>query len=345
MRAHASGRQDQLACIGTVRVLVSYPLFGGGSLSLHDKRVEQLRKLNIGTLRALLVLLREQSISRAAALVGVTQPAMSNALTRMRAVFGDPLITWVQTRMVLTPRAQELLAHLEVLVPDVEALIYSDSFDPAGATDTFRIGVTDHANFLIVPLLVSALREQAPGIRLVISTWGRQQFGEDANQTLDVRMGRMQQLPPTWFKCLLLNDDMVCIRARNPDNRAHSISMSELSALDHVAIAVQGGPENSVVESFFGKEGYERQVAAMVTNYGAIPHIVGHSDLVAVVPRGLARMFSAVVDIFEIQCATGRIEFSMSMAWPPWLNNHGAHRWLRGVAEKLARDLAHSKPG
>src|SRR6516225_1962449 len=124
-------------------------------------------RIDLNLLVYLDALLRERSVTRAATRIGIGQSAMSHNLARLRELFGDELLTRGPDGMRLTPRAMALLEPLKTLLAQVEALVSRDqTFDPATAVRTFRFGLPDSMEILIMPRLLARMREVAPGIHL-----------------------------------------------------------------------------------------------------------------------------------------------------------------------------------
>jgi len=136
--------------------------------------MNDLRRIDLNLLLTLHALLAEKHVTRAALRLHKSQPAVSHALAQLRDIFKDPLLTRRGAGMALTPRAQDLLQPLDVALRQLNALLGEDAFDPRQAKRCFRVAMSDYAAHLILPTLVKRLRDQAPGIDLVVCQASRE---------------------------------------------------------------------------------------------------------------------------------------------------------------------------
>src|SRR6201991_2114022 len=147
--------------------------------SIMNIDIINLNRIDLNLLVHLEALLSERNVTRAAARVGIGQPAMSHNLARLRELFGDELLTRGPDGLRLTPRAMTLLEPVRTMLAQVESLVSRDqAFDPATAVRTFRFGLSDSMEVLIMPSLLARLREVAPGIQLRLTNF-------DASRLLD----------------------------------------------------------------------------------------------------------------------------------------------------------------
>ncbi|HXQ13511.1 MAG TPA: LysR family transcriptional regulator [Caulobacteraceae bacterium] len=138
-----------------------YPF--AGSTSEEDV---SLRSINLNLIPILQALLTEESVAKAADQVGLSQPAMSGALARLRVHFDDPILVRVGRSMRLTPRAQRMRRQLDQICAQVELLFQPETFDPATAEHSFVVAAPDYIVFLLSGVLLGRLRKEAPGIRI-----------------------------------------------------------------------------------------------------------------------------------------------------------------------------------
>src|SRR5689334_3887889 len=128
-----------------------------------------MRRMDLGMLRALHLLLEQRNLSAVAREIGMSQPALSHALARMRQIFDDQLLVRERNLLVPTARALQLQEQLRVIVPELQHLFSDQEFVPAESTQTFKIALTDHAGQVIIPEFVRRLNEQAPNVTFRIS--------------------------------------------------------------------------------------------------------------------------------------------------------------------------------
>jgi len=176
------------------------------------------------------VLLREQSVTRAAAQLGLTQPAMSNGLKRLRDMFGDPLLVRTQQGMQPTPRARELQPQIRQLLLNLEATLSPNpTFAPQQSQRHFRIMASDYAASTLIPRLLLRIGREAPGITLDLMTPSDVTFHEIEDGRVDLALNIFDDLPDSFHQKRIWRDEFVCLL-----HRAHPL-LSDWSAANYLA--------------------------------------------------------------------------------------------------------------
>lgn len=300
-----------------------------------------IARLDVAMIAALEVLLSERSVSRAARRVGLTQPAMSNALARMRIAFADPLLVRGREGMMLTARAEILLQQLTEIIPQLEALGKGPAFDPATAETTFRIALTDHAGVVLMPRVLQSLHGEAPRIRTHTSTISSRQtdFDELEAERFDLRLGWMHSLPAHWHRRKLLDEELVVVGARSNVALREPLELHEFLALDHVALATNRPLFQNLTDQALAKAGLQRNIVAQISHFAIVPFIVAGSNLVAMFPRRLANSFRGAADLQIVRSPFPFEDFNLSMAWHPRVHHDIDHRWLRNLVVRCAATI------
>lgn len=290
-------------------------------------------------LSALEVLLTERSVSRAARRMGLSQPAMSNALARMRIAFDDPLMERSREGLVLTPRAESLLAQLKVLVPQLDLLGRPDGFAPSEATTVFHIAITDHASLLLMPDVLEQVHQEAPRVRLITSTLrSRQSEGDELEAGgFDLRVGWMKTLPPHWRSRKLMDERLVVIGRRSNPALQGPLTLERFLELDHLALAADRPMFQNIVDSTLARQGLERRITASISHFTLLPFLIAKSSAIAMFPERLAQAFSRLTDIVVLEPPIAFDPFNISMAWHPRVQQDAAHRWLRRIFAQCAQ--------
>lgn len=258
----------------------------------------KIRQLDGSLLLVLQALMRHRRTTAAAEQLGLSQSAISHALTRLRRLFGDPLFVRRPHGLEPTRHALELAPRIDALVAAAhEAMGLSASFDPATTTRGFRLGSSDFLATLLAPTLLRAFETEAPKARFAFGLV----LGEDALKSLrldeiDVALGRFPRRLGD-FQVTQLFSDAYCLvsRAGHPKIKSKP-SKSEFEALEHVAISV-GGDFRTFTDPDFANLGIARQVVAAVPNFTIAFAMVGQSDAVCVAPRRLAMTYRAAHDL------------------------------------------------
>jgi len=245
-----------------------------------------LAALDLNLLVALDALLRETSVSRAAMRIGLSQPAASHALQRLRDVLGDPLLVRVGSRMELTPRAQALRTPLAQTLDQVRGLFIPEAFDAASSDRVFRLMMPDLAVELLVPPLMERVSRLAPNVQLDIVPWrGPAIFTAEFARTIDFVVSIGNAFKGFHRQSLYTDRDALAVRRGHPAG-ARLARRSVFLDARHVAVVIRGQNIDLIDEWLLGK-GIERRIALVVPGYIEALHIVARTDLVAFVPGRL----------------------------------------------------------
>jgi DNA-binding transcriptional LysR family regulator len=287
---------------------------------------------------ALHALLRERHVSRAAAQISVSQPAMSRALARLREMFDDPLLVRVKAGMQPTPRALELYPQIEAILADVRELIRPTEFTPNLTTGTIRVAAPDLAVYMFVPALMRRLSEQAPGLDLEIVPWMPSWREGLESGAIDLSIGMPSGGEPNIYARTLFESDWACVlRKGHPALRARWTS-ERFAALDHVLVSLTGrggGPFDQAL----AEAGLSRRVALRVPFPVLTPLIVAETDLVVTIPRWLACKFASEARLAVRRPPVRAATIRVAMLWHERSHRDPAHRWFRTVLAELAGEL------
>lgn len=252
--------------------------------------------MDLNLLRALDALLDERSVTRAAARLALTQPAMSGILLRLRERFGDPLFVRTQHGIVPTARALALGAPVKRVLADIDALLQPPPFDPARASMTASIAATDYALRAIALPFLTALKHSAPQVRVaLVPVDGAQAQGQLERGELDLALITAAGTPPDLHARALFDKRYVCVmRADHPAAR-EPLTLERFCALEHALVSLTGGRFEGVTDEALARLGRQRRVTLSVASFLILPEILRASDLVAVVPSRLAHGIDGIV--------------------------------------------------
>ena len=296
-----------------------------------------LSRLDLNLLVALDALLAERSVTRAAARIGLGQSAMSHNLARLRALFGDELLTRVPEGMRPTPRALALADPVRIVLAQITSLVArDDAFDPGTAERTFRIGLPDSAEVLLVPAILAELCRAAPGIRLRLQGTDRL-FDELDTDRLDLGIGYGPQLEGgTQHKQRLLGtDNFLCVFNAERVGIAPPISLEDYVRLPHVLTTLRSG-EFGIVDTALARLGLSRTVALTTPRFVAVPFLVKGAPVVATMHSRLARYFAGALGLGISPAPVGLPDVSAVLIWHASYDNDPAHRWLRQTVTRIA---------
>jgi len=259
-----------------------------------------LASLDLNLLVALDALVSEAHVGRAARKVGLSQPAMSHALARLRELMGDPLLVRAGTRMELTPRAQLLRAPLAQALDQVRGLFVAERFDPATAQRRFVLMMPDLVADLMMPALMARLGVEAPGVRLdLVPFRGPATMTEDFARGLDLILACLPDAFPGFHRQRLYGDsDVLAVRRDHPLGTRLSKLPVFLEAR-HVAVVCDGARED-MIDAWLRREGVTRRIALTVPSYLQALRMAARTDLVAFVPGRLVAALSGALGLIAV---------------------------------------------
>ena len=302
--------------------------------------MKNLNQIDLNLLVYLEVLLRERNVTQAANQLGLSQPAMSNGLRRLRALFDDPLLVRTSEGMTPTERALELEPLVkEILLGVDRAMQPATEFEPGEAQMVLRIMASDYAESTLCPAVLMQLREHAPGITLDIMNPSDVSFLDVERGKVDLVINRFDQMPQSFHQITLWEDSFSCLMsADNPILEDYSLK-SYLSA-DHIWVSKTGMGVGVGVDP----GDVQRLIRVFTRHYQAAMTLAEQNDLIVTLPTRathLKRDHSRVV-IREAPFAIPPLE--LKMAWSPLLHSNSPHRWVRqfitGIARSLRGDVA-----
>jgi DNA-binding transcriptional LysR family regulator len=299
--------------------------------------------IDLRLLRAFLALMAERSVTRAAHRVGVGQSAMSQTLARLRALFGDPLLLKSRGGMAATDRALELEKSVRLMLDEYDRMLApADSFDPATSRRRFVITAPEYAEHLLMPPVLARLRQLAPGIRLEVRAPQPGRVVELLESgELDLRIAWLLAPSPSLRSMQLFQDQIVCLASQPHAGIQGSLTLDQFLEWPHVQPLGTGRPTTAVVlADAVAREGRKIERAFLVQNFLTIPLIVARTDMLATLPRMLARAFAAQhkLQMLEMPMRLPRIRYAAY--WHERSQKDPGHRWLRGVVLQAARALA-----
>ncbi|WP_067522507.1 LysR family transcriptional regulator [Endozoicomonas ascidiicola] len=292
------------------------------------------------------VLLRERNVTRAAEQLGITQPAMSNGLRRLRELFGDPLLIRTSDGMTPTERALELQPLIrEALLAMEKTIQPKEDFVPESSQRVFRIMASDYAESTLIPMVLQKVRANAPNVTLDILTPSDVSFHDVEQGWVDMAINRFASLPQSFHQLRVWQDDFSCVISKdNPILKNFTLetyleSQHIWASKTGMGVGVGVNPEDvqrlGWVDEALAAAGKKRKISVFTRHYQVAMLLSAQNDLIATLPSRLAEMerfntkIAVVPPPFEIP------SFDLSMAWSPLLHHDSAHQWLRQIIKSI----------
>jgi DNA-binding transcriptional LysR family regulator len=296
--------------------------------------VVDIRSLDIGMLRAFDALLTERSVSRAAARLFLSQPAVSSSLKRLREVFGDQLFTRTAHGVEPTPRAHALAPHVHAVLAEVSRLLTAGrEFEPALSDRVFRMAGSDNMSRLILPPLCSLLAGLGSGVRLFWESANYAALGERL-QRGDADFGLLPRAStPANLSSELLYEDSYVLVARRGLFRA-PISMADFCGAPHVFLGYGRSALDDTIDQILARAGQRRHTQVAVTSFDQMADILVRTDHVSVFPARAAAQYGDVLERFSLPFELPR--YGMYLCWSHRLDEDPGIQWLKNEIVKIA---------
>lgn len=290
--------------------------------------VNNLRKLDLNLLVTLDVLLAELNVTRAAERLNFSQPSVSVHLAKLRDVLGDPLLLPGPRGMRATARAEALREPLRQALEALEqAVAPARPFDPAQATQTWRIAATDYAESTIVLPALQGLRTAAPGTRLAVVEAVPPRIAKQAEQgEIDLGFHTSEDAPAGLRRRVLFAERYVLAGRADHPRLKRRPTLAQFSKLEHVIVSPDGGGFAGVTDQVLARAGLTRRVVLSVPHFLFMISALANSDLVAMVPARLVRDNAALRVVESPAEVPG---YEMAMLWHERSHRDPAHQWLR----------------
>ncbi len=282
--------------------------------------------------------MRDRSVTRAGSRIGLSQPAMSHALNRLRYLLKDELFVRSPQGMVPTPRAEALADPLRNALNEMQLALEPAAFDPAASDRRFTIAVHNYAAVVLTPPLVAAVSAAAPAVRLDLRPSGTLDIAELLDRgDLDLALGSRESPGERFATAALLEDDFVIVMRRGHPAVRRKLTAAAVATLPY--LDVSSNPEDaSVKERWLAERGFVRRVALRAPFLSA-PAILVQSDMIAILSRRIAQELTRnhPLQIREPPSESPRVP--TVMLWHRRMDRQPAHRWLRDVVLSVTRAL------
>lgn len=292
-----------------------------------------------GLLLTLDALFREKNVTHAADRLGITQPALSARLTRLRAMLEDPLFTPAASGrgMVPTPHALAMQPELARLLDRLNDFAnVALAFDPATSTRIFRIAATDNPAAILAPDLIPEIKLRAPSIRLAFVFPDKARISSHLQQgEIDLFIGAPGDTGSGMMGRTLFDDAFVTAQRRGHPRGKGPLDLDTFCQLEHLLISSVGGNFSGVIDSSLANLGRSRRVAVSIQSYALAPVVLAQSDFLCTLPRRFLQKFTDALELFQPPLTLQN--FQLNAFWHERMNNDPAHVWLREQVFEVAR--------
>lgn len=309
-------------------------------LNIGNIMQRDIKSLDLNLLKVLHALIEERSVTKAASRVGLTQPAVSGILLRLRESFGDPLLVRAHRGMVPTSRALELGPAVRRVLADIEGMLQPSLFDPGSAEFTLTLAASDYALSVVLQPFFAALRQKAPGVRTVVHQLSRSLVASQLEAgTVDIALMAAASEPELHVTDLF-EERFVCAMRDGHPAAQRSMSLDLFCSLDQALVAFDGGFDG-LTDKALAAVGRKRRVVLSVANFLVLPTIIHSTDVIAVAPVRL------VADLPGICLRDPPVDlpgFALSAAWHERSHHDPALSWARSLLVDACAPFRHDGP-
>jgi DNA-binding transcriptional LysR family regulator len=326
--------------------LPSLKLFARWNIEIQYIHRVNLSSVDLNLLVVLDALLAEGSVTAAAKRVRLSQPALSNALARLRHAIGDPLFVRSGRSLVATPRARELAVPVRRALADLSlALSPPSDFEPTRAQQTFTLMMPDIAELVLVPPLLQRLRREAPGIEVRIAPSSPATVAEtlaspNPPDLIITMLGDQSRGAAVSSPLFAL--EFVCLVRRKHPRVGKRLSLARFLELEHLLVA-PGGSQRGLIDELLESRGHKRRVVLTLAHFFTAAMVVSRTDLVMSATSVLAAVAEQILPVRSVRHPLGTPSVTIAQLWHPSRNEDRALAWLRGIIAEIARTVARAK--
>ena len=299
-------------------------------------RIGNLRRFDLNLLLSLQALLHTRNVTQAGEWLGVTQPAMSSDLRRLRQMFKDELLVRIGREYQLTPLARSLVQPLTHAIADIErALTWQPTFTPRTDTRSFSVAMSDHIMALFLPVLATRLSREAPNVTIHtrgLSGLSRYPVTAALEGEVDLSIGAFDTLPDACSE-VLYTERWVCAVSEDHPEVGDRMSLELFSRLPHLEWRLRTPVVQSHAELLYASKGIQRQVLLTTESFALLPAVLRGSRMVALVHERLARQIPGLKLLPPPVPIPDVVE---SMYWSASVAQEPGHVWLRNLMRSIA---------
>jgi DNA-binding transcriptional LysR family regulator len=303
-----------------------------------DMHVMNLRALDLNLLVVFDAVMQDRNVTRAGRRIGLSQPAMSHALGRLRYRLKNELFIRTREGMVPTPRAEQLAASLSRILVEMQQTLEPETFEPTTANRRFTIGINNYAAVVLAARVCKTAASAAPSVHLDFRPSGTMDVFARLDRDLDLAIGNFADVGErfTW-RSLFKDSSVLVMRSGHPAAR-RILTAQTLASLAYLEIS-SSGESTTFLDELLSKHGLVRRIASSAP-YLSARDIVEQSDLVTVLSRGMAAQFALDHRLLVRELPFATPVITCGMAWHRRLADQPAHRWLRDMIQSTAKSMA-----
>lgn len=298
-------------------------------------------RYDLNLLRVFLALMEERSVTKVAESQGITQPALSNSLNRLREMMRDPLFVRERYGVRPTELAEEWAPIVAEALSKIDNIILGQQdFVPSTATKVFTVAASSYVEFVLLPAVIAKLSRVAPGVAVRLVPYGTDlaESGVVSGKTALV-IGRMYDLPGNLVVQHLIDDSLQCVVGKHHPEIGRTLSVEQYQRLKHV-IMLRPDWLTDGLHHLLGRHGIQRNIAVSVTHFLAIPDMIAATDYCATLPSLMCRNLRRDNRLKVLPTPRDFGTFPIQMAWHTRYREDPSHKWLRSLVIEAVNEIS-----
>ncbi len=292
--------------------------------------MSNIDRLDIKQLRIFQALFRERSASKAASQLGLTQQAVSEHLKKLRDVFDDRLFLRKANGFIPTPFAEELSIGVDKLLNDFQVLLSPTTFDPKTISGMFVIAATDYAQQVVLPSLISTLREQSPNLKIIVRDFEIDKLHELMESgKVNLAIAFPDYIPDTYPVVKLFEEHHVCVASPSASILQTTPSLEDVASYPSIIASPSRPNFRGSIDDWFKQFGLKRNVVVSAPCFSIVPMYLNTTDSIAFLPSRAIKG----LDLVEITLEQSPDKFDVIAAWHPRYNEDALQKWVISLLE------------
>ncbi|MEH6404250.1 MAG: LysR family transcriptional regulator [Sneathiella sp.] len=294
--------------------------------------MNKLDRLDIKQLRIFQALMREKNASKAANQVGLTQQAVSEHLKKLRYTFEDRLFLRKANGFIPTPFAEKLSVKIDKLLTDFQVLLTPEIFDPATLEGTFIISATDYAQQVVLPSLISSLRQQAPSLKLVVRDFEIDKLHEQMESgQVNMAIAFPDFIPENYPLVKLFEERHMCVTSPNASILKHKPSLADIAGYPNISASPARPNFKGAIDDWFKQFGLKRNIVITAPCFSVVPLYLETTDSIAFLPSRA----NVSKDLVEVKLDKSPDNFDVIAAWHPRYNEDAILNWVINLLKAI----------
>ena len=295
---------------------------------------------DLNLLRTFTALMKERSVTAASQQLGLTQPAVSGSLAKLRQLFGDPLFTRTRYGIVPTPKAEAIAPIIHKTLAELDAVILGErEFDPKISTRQFQIAANSYFECVLVPHLAKAIAKLAPDVTLKVIPIGTDLTEANlSGGSTQLALGRFDNAGDPYLLQNILWDEFVCLVRSSNSHVSKTLTLEAYETMKHVIVAPPSRLKTGVFR-ILKSQSIRRDVAIAVSHFLAVFPIVATTDYCATLPKRIAQMYSNYNRYRILTPPKDFGKFPMHMVWHHCHSHDDGLQWLRQIIQNICGEL------